>query len=210
MLTPPAPPPPSSFRGQVHAVNVTDLVIEGEGGIDGNGSCFWLANLARGHHGRLNHTRPRLLVVEGSQRVSLQGFSTFNSAYWNLVLFQTDDVHVKGVVVRNPSGGVGPCPQTDGKPCFGPNADGIDLVSVRRALVEEMDITAGDDCVCIKSGENDRGRAVGRPTRAVLVRKMKLNSCSCPHVWRGLGDGCGGMKVGTEMSGGVRPPRHCF
>jgi polygalacturonase len=32
---------------------------------------------------------------------------------------------------------------------------------------------------------------------------MKLNSCSCPHVFHGLGDGCGGMKVGTEMSGGV-------
>ena len=25
----------------------------------------------------------------------------------------------------------------------------------------------------------------------------------CPHVWKGYADGCGGMKVGTEMSGGV-------
>ena len=59
MLTPPAPPPPSSFRGQVHAVNVTDLVIEGEGGIDGNGSCFWLANHARGHHSVLDNNNAK-------------------------------------------------------------------------------------------------------------------------------------------------------
>lgn len=167
-------------------MNVTDLVIEGDGGIDGNGSCFWDANHAEGHHGKLNHTRPRNVVVEGSKRVSLQGITTSNSAYWNLVLFQTDDVHVKGVVVRNPSGGVGPCPQPDGQPCFGPNADGIDLVSVRRALVEEMDITAGDDCVCIKSGENGPGRAVARPTESILIRNMRLNSCSCPHIFHGI------------------------
>jgi hypothetical protein len=40
---------------QVHATNITDLVIEGEGGIDGNGSCFWNANHAVGHRGRLNY-----------------------------------------------------------------------------------------------------------------------------------------------------------
>lgn len=137
------------------------------------------------------------------RRLNISGFGLPQFADWNLVIFQTEDVHVKGVIVKNPSGGIGPCPQKDGQPCYGPNADGIDLVSVQRALVEEMDISAGDDCICIKSGENAPGRKVHRPTEAVLVRKMHLRSCSCPHVFHGMGDGCGGAKVGTEMSGGV-------
>jgi polygalacturonase len=188
----------------LHAANVTDLVIEGTGTLDGNGSWWYTANSARGHGGKLPHQRPRLVIIEQCRYVSLRNFSTTNSAFWNLVLFQTDDVHVAGVVVRNPSGGKGECGGAfpPGK-CYGPNADGIDLVSVRRALVEEMDIVAGDDCICIKSGRDAAGRAVGRPTQAVRARNNRLRSCSCPHVFHGMGDGCGGLKVGTEMSGGV-------
>lgn len=196
---------PLYYAPFVHAVNVTDLVIEGEGTIDGNGPCFWHANAVK----RLPYERPRLLVVQDAQRVLLANFTTTNSSFWNIVLFQADDVHVDGVRVRNPSGGRGPCPQpldpATGVPaaCYGPNADGIDLVSVRRALVEGMDIVAGDDGICVKSGENGPGRAVHRPSSQLVVRGNMIRSSSCPHVFHGLGDGCGAMKVGTEMSGGV-------
>ena len=76
-------------------------------------------------------------------------------------------------------------------------------MQVRRALVEGMDIEAGDDCICLKSGRDAKGRAKGRPTQAIRARNNRLRSCSCPHIFHGLGDGCGGLKVGTEMSGGV-------
>jgi hypothetical protein len=87
--------------------------------------------------------------------------------------------------------------------CFGPNADGIDLVSVRRALVERCDIISGDDAICIKSGRDAIGRAHGRPCDSIRARDNLIRSASCPHVFRGLGDGCGALKIGTEMSGGV-------
>lgn len=74
---------------------------------------------------------------------------------------------------------------------------------MRRALVEDNDIIAGDDCICIKSGRDSVGRAHGRPTTDIYARNNRLRSCSCPHVFHGLGDGCGGLKIGTEMSGGV-------
>ena len=191
----------------MHAIDVTDLIITGGGTIDGNGSWFYEHNWCGGGHcgGKLPHTRPRLAVIEGSQRVHLSNFTTNTSGFWNLVLLETDDVHISGIRVRNPSGGKGQCgdPSLGPNECFGPNADGIDLVSVRRALVEDNDIIAGDDCICIKSGRDSVGRAHGRPTTDIHARNNRLRSCSCPHVFHGLGDGCGGLKIGTEMSGGV-------
>jgi hypothetical protein len=60
----------------------------------------------------------------------------------------------EGCVLRC-AGGKGECggPQHQAGECFGPNADGMDLVSVSRALVEHNDIISGDDAICIKSGE---------------------------------------------------------
>ena len=128
------------------------------------------------------------------------------SGYWNLVALECDDVHIHHVRVRNPSGGKGECGGPTHLPgqCFGPNADGMDLVSVRRALVEHNDIISGDDAICIKSGKDAVGRAHGRPCDSIRARNNLIRSASCPHVFRGLGDGCGALKVGTEMSGGVR------
>jgi hypothetical protein len=42
-----------------------------------------------------------------------------------------------------------------------------------------------------------------RPTVDIRARNNRIRSASCPHVFRGLGDGCGAQKIGTEMSGGV-------
>jgi polygalacturonase len=112
----------------VHAINVTDLIITGGGTIDGNGRWFYEHNWCGGGHcgGKLPHTRPRLAVIEGSQRVHLSNFTTNTSGFWNLVLLETDDVHISGIRVRNPSGGKGECgdPSLGPDECFGPNADG--------------------------------------------------------------------------------------
>jgi len=139
----------------------------------------------------------------GAKRVFISDLTVSNSPFWNLVVHDSEDVHIQGVTILNPTGGAGPCPQAHGAACYGPNADGIDLVSVWRALVEDSEITAGDDCVCIKSGLNAPGRAFHKKAAQILVRNITVHSGSCPHVWHGIGDGCGGFKVGTEMSGGV-------
>ena len=193
----------------VHALNVTDFVLDGGGVIDGQGACWWAADCdyrndpsCRGH--LLPHERPRLVVIEGAQRVSLANFTATMSAFWTVVLFQTSDVHVRNVTVRNPSGGTGPCHSDPPVlPCYGSNADGIDLVSVTRALVEGMDVVAGDDCFCVKSGEDAPGRAVGMPSRDIRFRHNLARHCSNPHQFGGLADPSTGFKIGTEMSGGV-------
>lgn len=62
---------------------------------------------------------------------------------------------------------------------------------------------AGDDAICIKSGRDAAGRNHGRPASDIRARNNLIRSASCPHVFRGLGDGCGALKIGTEVSGGV-------
>lgn len=199
---------PKYYSPFVHALNVTDFVLDGGGVIDGQGSCWWNANCDPSkdpscRHSLLPYERPRLVVVEGSDRVILANFTAINAGYWTIVLFQSSDIHVSNVIVRNPSGGIGPCPQVPGAPCYAPNTDGIDLVSVTRALVEDMDISTGDDCFCVKSGEDAPGRAVGWPSRDIRIRNSVARKCSNPHQFGGLADAGGGYKIGSEMSGGV-------
>ena len=151
----------------VSVVGGSDFSMDGAGILDGNGSCFW--SHQQGRHSDLPYQRPRLMVVDSVDRVSVAGVTFANSPFWCLVFYNSNDVHVSGVTVLNPSGGKGACGSIPaGEKCFGPNADGIDLVSVRRALIEDSHITAGDDCVCIKSGANAAGRAANLPTIDVL------------------------------------------
>ena len=59
-------PPWVSFGGQrayapfLHLINSTDIIVDGSGVLDGNGSCFW--SHQSGHHTDLHFERPRLMV----------------------------------------------------------------------------------------------------------------------------------------------------
>ena len=69
---------PRYYAPFVHALNVTDFVLDGGGGgvIDGQGACWWEANCDPAkdpacRHDLLPYERPRLVVAEGSRRVLL-------------------------------------------------------------------------------------------------------------------------------------------
>jgi polygalacturonase len=74
----------------------------------------------------------------------------------------------------------------------GPNNDGIDPDSCRDMLIENCTFDTGDDCVVLKSGYNEDGWRVGRPTENVIMR-----NCFSKR-------GHGGLVIGSEMSGSVR------
>jgi polygalacturonase len=73
----------------------------------------------------------------------------------------------------------------------GPNNDGIDPDSCRDMLIEHCTFSTGDDCVVLKSGYNQDGWRVGRPTENVIMR----------HCYSKRGHG--GLVIGSEMSGSV-------
>jgi polygalacturonase len=74
----------------------------------------------------------------------------------------------------------------------GPSNDGIIIDSSRNVIVEDCDLHTAEDGVALKSGMNEDGRRVGKPTENVIVRRIRATH------------GRGGMAIGSDMSGGVR------
>jgi polygalacturonase len=77
-------------------------------------------------------------------------------------------------------------------PWFAQNGDGLDLDSCRYAVVESCTFDVGDDAICMKSGKDEAGRALGLPSEYITI-----SNCIVYH-------GHGGFVIGSEMSGGVR------
>ena len=119
--------------------------------------------------GILRHGRPR------GANVLLDGFTIGSGPNWTI-----HPVYCLNTTIRNVR------VDTDG-----PNNDGIDPDSCRDMLIEHCTFSTGDDCVVLKSGYNEDGWRVGRPTENVIMR-----DCSSKR-------GHGGLVVGSEMSGGV-------
>ena len=74
----------------------------------------------------------------------------------------------------------------------GPNNDGIIIDSSRNVVIEDCTLNTREDCIALKSGLNEDGRRVGKPTENVIVRRTRATG------------GAGGITIGSDMSGGVR------
>ncbi len=73
----------------------------------------------------------------------------------------------------------------------GPNNDCIVIDSSNGVLVEDCVLRSKHDCIALKSGLNEDGWRVGRPTQDVVIRRVRANG------------GEAGIAIGSEMSGGV-------
>ena len=120
--------------------------------------------------------RPSFLCLMNCRNVLLEGFTIGSGPNWTIHPIYCENVIIRRVDVI-----------TDG-----PNNDGIDPDSCRNVLIEYCTFDTGDDCVVLKSGYNEDGWRVGRPTENVVMRY-----CSSKR-------GHGGLVIGSEMSGDVR------
>lgn len=127
------------------------------------------------------YLRPNLLSFRKCKYILLDGPTFQNSAAWCLHPWASEHVTVRNVNVRNP--------------WFAQNGDGLDLDSCRYAIIENCSFDVGDDAICMKSGKDEAGRALGIPCEYVTIR-----DCIVYH-------GHGGFVIGSEMSGGVRRVR---
>ena len=120
--------------------------------------------------------RPSFIQTVSCKNVLIEGVTITSGPFWTIHPVYSENVIIRRVHV-----------ETDG-----PNTDGCDPDSSKNVLIEDSFFSTGDDCVVIKSGLNEDGWRVGRPSENIIVRRL--------HGERGHG----GVVIGSEMSGGVK------
>lgn len=162
-----------AHRPLIFADGEEDIVISGPGTIDGRGAPWW--ELKR--TGRLERARPTLIGLNGCRRVTIRDVRLVNSPAWTVHPVLCTDVAIRGVRIANPPDA--------------PNTDGIDPDSCSGVVISDCTVDVGDDCVCIKSGNEVDGREVGMPCESIVISNCIMRR------------GHGGVVVGSEISGGV-------
>ena len=182
-----------NYSPLVYARDCTNIAVTGRGQLNGNAKRWWEWKTgetrlgfemgAKGVpveqriFGKPEHRiRPSFLSFVSCTNVLLEDFSIGSGPNWTIHPIYCLNTTIRRVKVI-----------TDG-----PNNDGIDPESCRDMLIENCTFDTGDDCVVLKSGYNEDGWRVGRPTENVIMR-----NCFSKR-------GHGGLVIGSEMSGGVR------
>eukprot|EP01018_Ginkgo_biloba_P012416 Gb_10631 [translate_table: standard] len=174
----------------IHGENLVDVVITGENGtIDGQGSMWWEMWLNKS----LQHTRGHLVEFINSENIIISNVTFLNSPFWNIHPVYCRNVVIKNVTILAPLN----APNTDGidpesKSYQSSKYECFDLDSSSNVCIEDCNIHSGDDLVAIKSGWDQYGIAVGRPSSNIIIRRVT-----------GITPTCSGIGIGSEMSGGI-------
>lgn len=163
---------PLRYHPVIFAVNATGVRITGKGVLDGNGA-GWMAIRETP---ALDAGRPRLVELYEVRHAIIEDVTLRNSPFWTIHLLYSDNIHIRGVTINNPK-------DVD-------NNDGVDPDSSTNVLIEDCNITVGDDAIAIKSGWDSAGIAYARPTKNITVRNCVF-------------DAENGVSIGSEISGGV-------
>lgn len=180
---------PSAF---INAIEAKNVVLEGDGTIDGSGYYWWENYWSR--RDTLSKTipgdlidwyvpRPRLVLFDKVTNSRISGLKLMNSGFWTVHICYSKSVVLNGLDVFNPI-------NEEGKRAA--STDGIDIDSSRDILVSNCTISVDDDCIAVKSGRGSDGLRVNIPTENVVIENCLFKA------------GHGGVSMGTETAGGVR------
>lgn len=167
--------PLDCFTGIITGLYVENVVITGEGTIDG---CTSFENWW--HNCKVMNIawRPRLVFLSHCKNITMHGVTVTNSPSWTLHPYFTDGMYFYDVKVINPANSH--------------NTDGLDPESCTDIKIIGVYFSVGDDCIAIKSGKIYMGRKHKIPTSKVSIRQ------SC------MRDGHGAVTVGSEIAAGVK------
>jgi polygalacturonase len=126
-----------------------------------------------------------MICFQNCKRVRITRLRLKQEAIWCLHILYSHDVIVDGVDIRADHNI--------------PSSDGIDIDSSSKVRVRNVDIDVDDDCITIKSGKDEDGLRVNRPSEDIIVENSRMHY------------GHGGVAMGSETSGGIRNviTRHC-
>lgn len=136
----------------INAKRCDGLRITGQGTLDGAGRPIWdkfwkLRNAAPNPHEfpNLGVPRARLALIEETRGVVVDGITFQDSQFWNLHLYNCEDVLVRGARFEVPD---------DYKQA--PSSDGIDLDSCRKVTIDGCYFSVTDDCIAAKGTKGPR------------------------------------------------------
>ena len=152
--------------------NSRNVRVYGEGTINGQGQAWSKVKNKDGHWGR-----PRMLCFTNCNGGSITGLTMKEHASWCLHVLYTDGFTIDGVNISVSS--------------YVPSSDGVDIDSSSNVEMRNVYTYVTDDCLSIKSGKNEDGRRVARPS-------MNINVTNCNF------DGGHGVAMGSEISGCIR------
>ncbi|MGN0506827.1 MAG: glycoside hydrolase family 28 protein [Lachnospiraceae bacterium] len=167
--------PLDCFAGIITGINVSNVIITGQGTIDGRAAHenWWAQPKLR----RIAW-RPRLVFLNHCTNVVMQGIQLKNSPSWNVHPYFSDYLRFIDLKILNPADS--------------PNTDGLDPESCSNVEIVGVYFSLGDDCIAIKSGKIYMGAKYKRPSQNLMIRQCCMR------------DGHGSITIGSEMAGGVR------
>lgn len=163
------------FSGILSGIEVENVVIYGEGVLNGNAS---RENWWKNHLVLDRAYRPRLFFLRDSRNIQLQGLTLKNSPSWTIHPFFSDNLGFYNLSIRNPFDS--------------PNTDGMDPESCKDVEIAGISFSLGDDCIAVKSGKIYMGRKYKKPSE-----NIRIHNCFMQY-------GHGAVTIGSEMAGGTR------
>lgn len=157
----------------LNADGLTDIKIYGEGQIDGSG-LVWTKRDWRGSP----YGKPRLVGLQNCSNIEVSGLQLHNQASWGLFVLYSKNIEIKNLCITAAHNI--------------PSSDGIDIDSGNQIHITGCYIDVNDDCISIKSGKDEDGLRVNKPSENILIEKCTF------------GYGHGGVAMGSETSGGIR------
>lgn len=184
-----------NYSPMIYGRGLHDVAITGKGMIDGNAmSTFatWRKHqkpaqarsremnhnsvpVAERNFGEGDYLRPHLIQLYECERITIEGVKIINSPFWCIHFLLSENIVCRSV-------------RYDAKLI---NNDGIDPESSRDILIEDVHFDNGDDNIAIKSGRDNDGWRVARPSENIVIRNCHFK-------------GLHAVVIGSEMSGGVR------
>ncbi|KAI9449248.1 hypothetical protein F5148DRAFT_1291713 [Russula earlei] len=157
----------------VNADGLHGIRLYGEGTIDGSGEVW----TKRGWKG-LPYGKPRLIGIQNCKDITIEALQLHNQASWCLFVLYSKNVKADKLHITADHNI--------------PSSDGMDFDSDNGIHVTGCFIDVNDDCISIKSGKDEDGLRVNRPSENILIENCVF------------GYGHGGVAMGSETSGGIR------
>ena len=173
--------PLNMFAALITGIGVHDVVITGEGIIEGNGADdnWWKGHGRKPQRGAF---RPRTIFLNHCENITVQGIRIQNSPSWTIHPYFSNHTRWIDLTIENPK--------------ISPNTDGMDPESVDDLEVVGVHFSLGDDCIAVKSGKMYMGRKYKVPSQNIEIRQCHMRY------------GHGAVTLGSEIGAGVRH-LHC-